>query len=155
MSISRCRASSNAVSIKATSYYAIVPDTATLNAPRPQYREFRNHLFLRRVNAVRLSRLQRAKTAGERAVHCDLADFEARSREALRTGTYFPRTFRSQTNVLVPSASWPVDWLGRGKHERTRLCRRYTYAANTRTVCERVQLQVPRFRTAQKPPRSS
>eukprot|EP00752_Nemacystus_decipiens_P002219 g2107.t3 len=60
-------------------------DDWLVNMGRKRDREFRNHLFQRRVNAVHLSRLQRAKIAGERAVHCDLADFEARSREAFRT----------------------------------------------------------------------
>lgn len=50
-------------------------------------RHLRNHRFLRGANGARLSRLQRAKVAGQRAVQCDLADFEARSREAYRTGT--------------------------------------------------------------------
>lgn len=50
-------------------------------------REIRNHMFLRKVNKARMARLQRARAAGERAVECDLPAFEARSREATRTGT--------------------------------------------------------------------
>lgn len=50
----------------------------------------RNCLFLRKIDMARQSRFQRARTAGERAVQCDLPDFEARSREAGRTGDCEP-----------------------------------------------------------------
>lgn len=79
--------------------HTLPSDAAVLNAPRN--REFRNHLFLRRVNAAHLSRLQQAKIAGERAVHCDLADYEARSREAYRTGTEDPRSPVRKNSVCV------------------------------------------------------
>lgn len=50
-------------------------------------RKVYNHLFLRKVNMAHQSRLQRARMAGERAVQQDLPEFEARSREAARTGS--------------------------------------------------------------------
>lgn len=66
------------------------------------HRHLRNYRFLRRVNGAHLSRLQRAKVAGQRSVQCDLADFEARSREAYRTGTkYFLHESQPQLNFQI------------------------------------------------------
>ncbi|CAM9201758.1 unnamed protein product [Ectocarpus fasciculatus] len=62
-------------------------DDWLINMDRKRNRELRIHRFRRRANRVRVSRIQQAKMAGQRAVQHDLPAFEARSREASRTAS--------------------------------------------------------------------
>ncbi|CAN0467717.1 unnamed protein product, partial [Ectocarpus sp. 12 AP-2014] len=60
-------------------------DDWLINMDRKRNRELRIHRFRRRVVRARVSRVQQAKMAGQRAVQYDLPAFEARCREASRT----------------------------------------------------------------------